>query len=270
MSLSKRREVESQLLREIAEQGIVPLSRKDRLEAIKQHEQARRDYEDSRKEMLRHEIARFYRVAIFGSARLDADDSDFKFVTKLAQGLVEARGVDIVTGGGPGLMEAANKGVHLALDSWKGRKRVRPKSLGVTLTTLPQEPKPNEFLHLELRHGEFSTRLQTFIDKTDAAYFAPGGVGTLLELALLLQTKQVGHIGEDYPLIVHPFWKSTVEGWNNAFYHEREQQRRTPLISPKDLNLVQFSDDIPYIVGSISRSYDRWKTNIRSHVQVLP
>lgn len=270
MSSSIRIEVLEQLYTQVKEHGVIPLSRQDRLKAIQKLAATRQKYEEARRDVLLHELASYYRVAIFGSAKLGKDSEEFRFITELARALVEARDVDIVTGGGPGIMEAANLGAQTAVQNARGIRKLRAKSVGITMNSLPASEMPNQHLHFEARHTEFPTRLQTFLDKTDAAYHATGGIGTLCELALLLQTKQVGHIEGHYPIIAHPSWEPVVNAWNNELYHRRLAQDRTPLISSQDLQLILFSDQIPDIVGVVSQSYDNWAQNIRRYVQLLP
>lgn len=270
MSSSTRIEVLENLHTLVKENGTIALSRQDRIKAFHELEVGRQQNEENRRKVLLHELARFYRVVIFGSARLGKNSQEFRFVTKLAQSLVEARDVDIVTGGGPGIMEAGNLGVRLALKNPVRSRRLRARSLGVTISTLPHEAGPNSHLHFETKHREFPTRLQTFLDKTDAAFFAPGGIGTLLEMAFVLQTKQVGHIEASYPLIAHPFWEPVVEAWNNQLYYLRLAQGNTPLISQEDLQLISFTDKIPDIVNIVSQSYDIWDQSIRKYVKILP
>lgn len=270
MSTSVRKEVLEQLYIQVQERGIVPLSHREQLHANKTLEEARRKYEEARRNVLRHELARYYRVVIFGSTRLGEDSEEFKFISDLAKSLVETRDVDIVTGGGPGIMKAAHYGARLATqEASVSGKRLRTKNYGVTLSTLPNQ-KSSGYFHFEAKHTEFSTRLQTFLDKTDASYNAQGGIGTLFEQLLLVQTKQIGHIETDYPILAHPFWLPIVDTWNDELYHRRVAKGRTPLISEEDLKLIRFTDRIPEIVEVISDSYDNWAKNIRAHIRIIP
>lgn len=271
MSLPARIEVLGQAYAEIRDTGSITLSNSEIVEANAEFELAKIAYERVRRKVLRHEI-RHFRTAIFGGSRLGEDSPEFRFVTQLTKTLVEAMGdIDIVTGGGPGIMEAAHLGTKLAIDEAQLNGRVlNAKNLGITITTLSHQEDPNKHIHFETRNPEFPIRLQTFLDKTDAAYHAQGGIGTLLELALLTQTKQVGHLEDKYPLLAHPFWEPIVESWNKAFYHQRKVEGSTLLISEKDLTLVKFTDNIPGIVDVISKSYDHWDQNIRPYIKIVP
>ena len=95
----------------------------------------------------------FYRVSIFGSARIKPNSKNFKEVYKLAFEL-SRRGADIVTGGGPGLMQAANKGAK------EGSKKSR--SIGIAID-LPFESSPNSHLDVKRQHRRFSSRLDEFM-----------------------------------------------------------------------------------------------------------
>ncbi len=121
MIASLRKEVLTLLTAQAQKHEIIPISRSGRTEAFGELRVARDGYEDARKKALFYELAMFYRVAIFGSARLNEGSEEFKFVTNLTKALVEARDVDIVTGGGPGIMEAANYGTRLAIQEANGQ-----------------------------------------------------------------------------------------------------------------------------------------------------
>ena len=113
----------------------------------------------------------YYRVSIFGSARLKPDTPLYKEVYDLAFQLA-MRNADIVTGGGPGLMDAANKG---AKDGGK-----KSRSIGLSIE-LPYETDANSHLDVKRNHKRFSSRLDEFMRISHAVVVTPGGIGTLLE-----------------------------------------------------------------------------------------
>ena len=268
--MSIRKEVLENLEVNIRNHNIIPLSKCTGMEANKAIEQARKGYEDARGELLYQELGRFYRVVIFGSARLQKDSEEFIFVTNLAKSLVVARDVDIVTGGGTGIMEAAHYGTQLAIkEASSNGKIIKARNHGVAILNLPIQEPPSEFAHFAATHPEFSPRLQAFMDKSHAAYLAVGGIGSLLELMMLVQTRQVGHLEREYPVITHPFYKPIVDSWNDQMYHNRVATGLTPLISESDLTLITFTDKIPEIVDIISRNYDDWKERFRNHVRIV-
>ena len=138
----------------------------------------------------------FYRVSIFGSARIKPDTKEYKGVYTLAKELAE-NGADIVTGGGPGLMEAANAGVK------KGSSK--SKSFGIRID-LPFEATPNEHLDIKFYHKRFSSRLDEFMRISHAVVVTPGGIGTLLELLYTWQLIQVDHISARPIILVGDMW----------------------------------------------------------------
>jgi uncharacterized protein (TIGR00730 family) len=142
-----------------------------------------------------------YRVTIFGSARPQPDHWVYQEVKRVAAGLC-AMDCDIVTGGGPGLMRAANEGAQAA--SSKG------KSIGVRVD-LPFEQDVNPFVEQAFEHGSFFTRLHQFVIMSDAYVVAPGGIGTVLEAMMVWQLLQVRHIHDAPLLFVGSMWKGLVE-----------------------------------------------------------
>lgn len=144
----------------------------------------------------------FYRVCIFGSARIRAESENYQQVKELAYELA-MREVDIVTGGGPGLMEAANLGAKSASN--------RSRSYGLAIT-LPFESDANSHLDVKYQHRRFSSRLDEFMRMSHAVVVTPGGIGTLLEFFYTWQLMQVKHISER-PLILlgKDFWSDFID-----------------------------------------------------------
>ena len=133
-----------------------------------------------------------YRVAIFGSARTKEGDPKYQEVFEISKGLAAA-GFDIVTGGGPGIMLAANA-EHQSVPS-------DGHSIGLNIK-LPFEQEANKFLDIKKGFDRFSGRLDTFMALSDAVIVAPGGIGTLLELFYSWQLIQVQHVCET-PIILY-------------------------------------------------------------------
>src|SRR4051794_19722873 len=117
-----------------------------------------------------------YRVAIFGSARAQPGTPVYDEVKRAAAAFA-GMGCDIVTGGGPGLMQAANEGAKMA---------GAPGSLGIRVE-LPFEQDVNPFVEQAFEHETFFTRLQHFVIASDAFVVVPGGIGTVLETLLVWQ-----------------------------------------------------------------------------------
>lgn len=142
------------------------------------------------------------KVAIFGSARPKSITRLYKDTTDAAKLLVK-NGWTVCTGGGPGLMEAANRGAKEACQEGVC-------SFGYSIY-LPFEAKTNEHVQQDTHHKTFFTRLEQFAD-ADAFIALPGGYGTILEIMTVVQLLQVGHM-EPRPLI--------LVGHNNLIIMER-------------------------------------------------
>ena len=165
-----------------------------------------------------------FRVVVFGSARIKPGDKVYEQVFNIGRA-VGAMGADIVTGGGPGLMEAANKG-HMT-----GRLVGDDShSIGVGIK-LPFEESLNKHIDLKDEHEHFSTRLDMFMRLSNIVVVAPGGIGTLLELAYTWQLIQVGHICKMPIILVGKMWKDLLE------WVKREMVTQG-LVSAKDLDFI--------------------------------
>ena len=132
-----------------------------------------------------------YRVTIFGSARVRPGTFGYE-ETKRAAAALAAMGCDIITGGGPGLMQAANEGAAAAGSS--------ARSVGIRVD-LPFEQDVNAFVTEAFEHRTFFTRLHQFVLTSDAFLVAPGGIGTVLEMLMVWQLLQVKQL-ENTPLIL--------------------------------------------------------------------
>jgi len=130
-----------------------------------------------------------FRVVIFGSARIEKGDPTWNLVYNLAKSIA-MEGMDLVTGGGPGLMNAASEG-HNA-----GDISDKANSIGLQIK-LPDTQRDAHHIEIMREFSRFSTRLDNFIELANAVVVAPGGIGTLLELLYtwqLMQVKMISHI----------------------------------------------------------------------------
>ena len=143
----------------------------------------------------------YFRVSIFGSARIKPETDEYKQVYELAKKLVKNK-VDIVTGGGPGLMEAANLGAK--------NVKSKSKSFGLHID-LPFETSPNEHLDITYHHKRFSSRLDEFMRISHAVIVTPGGIGTVLELLYTWQLIQVNHISKRPVILLGDMWNGLIE-----------------------------------------------------------
>ncbi len=145
----------------------------------------------------------YYRVTIFGSSRMHEGDELYSEVRRLAERL-SFMGIDIITGGGPGLMQAANEGERL------GDVSDHTYSIGLNVD-LPHEQSSNPYVEKLYQHGTFFSRLHHFVHLSSAFVVMPGGIGTTLEALLVWQLAQVGHL-ENRPLIfIGDMWRDLVD-----------------------------------------------------------
>ena len=184
-----------------------------------------------------------YRVTIFGSARLQPGTFGYEETRRTAAALAEM-GCDIVTGGGPGLMQAANEGAASAGG--------RTQSVGIRVD-LPFEQGANAFVTQLFEHRTFFTRLHQFVLASDAFVVAPGGIGTVLETMMVWQLLQVKHL-EDTPLIlVGRMWPGLV-----AWALESMVAGDPPLASVEDLRIPCCVPDADAAVALLQQHHAEW------------
>lgn len=188
---------------------------------------------------------RRYRVTIFGSARIAPGDPIYAQAKELARRL-SAAGCDIVTGGGPGLMQAANEGENL------GDPDNKTESHGVRIE-LPFEQGANAFVEKAYTHRTFYSRLHHFVRLSSAFVVLGGGIGTTLETFLIWQLLQVRH-AEDVPLVfVGPMWRDLVE-----WARRHMLAGPAPLASAADL-------DIPICVEGVDEAFALLDAHRKKH-----
>ncbi|HLW36036.1 MAG TPA: LOG family protein, partial [Chthoniobacterales bacterium] len=152
---------------------------------------------------LRRTTRQNYRVTIFGSARLRPGSFAYESVKKLAAELTKM-GCDIISGGGPGIMQAANEGAYSA------DPEALQRSVGIRVE-LPFEQKVNPFVGLAYEHRTFFSRLHHFMIASDAFVVVPGGIGTLLEMSLAWQLLQVRKLYNTPLILVGKMWTELVD-----------------------------------------------------------
>ncbi len=179
-----------------------------------------------------------YKVAIFGSARIQEGDQVYQDVYAIARGLA-ASGIDIITGGGPGLMRAANA----------GSKSVQSgtHSIGLNIR-LPREQQSNDYLDIKKEFDRFSDRLDTFMSLADAVVVAPGGIGTLLELFYAWQLVQVEHICETPIILFGDLWEPLLV-WM------KQEVLARHLMDTKDMRMIFHISDPEQVVAMIGTLY---------------
>jgi uncharacterized protein (TIGR00730 family) len=186
-----------------------------------------------------------YRVTIFGSARVPSDHWVYTAVRDLAAELARMDCV-VITGGGPGLMRAANEGVHIANAAAPGG------SVGIRVD-LPFEQEVNAFVTEAFEHGTFFTRLHHFVLMSDAFVVVPGGIGTVLETMMVWQLLQVQKLHDTPLILAGKMYKELVE-WSSKHMLARD----FPLASPEDMHIPVCVEDGPAILRLIREHHAAW------------
>ena len=184
-----------------------------------------------------------YRVAIFGSARAKPGTFVYDEV-KRAAAVFAARGCDIVTGGGPGLMQAANEGASLA---------GAPGSMGIRVD-LPFEQDVNPFVEQAFEHETFFTRLHHFVIASDAFVVVPGGIGTVLETLMIWQLLQVRHVNDVPLILVGKMWRGLIEWTRTSMLDPR-----LPLINEQDLLIPHCVDTADDAIAVVRNLHGMWQ-----------
>ncbi|HUN56190.1 MAG TPA: TIGR00730 family Rossman fold protein [Smithella sp.] len=174
-------------------------------------------------------------VTIFGSARSKPDNIYYQKTETLARLLVQ-NGFNVITGGGPGVMEAANKGASEA----------GGKSVGLNIR-LPFEQKPNPYANIHIDYKYFFVRKVMFVKYAVAYVIMPGGFGTMdefFEALTLIQTRKI----KSFPLILmgSEYWHGLIEWLKNTMLKEDK-------ISPADMDLIQIVDEPEEVVKLIKK-----------------
>jgi len=188
-----------------------------------------------------------FRVVVFGSSRLTPDSEAYQQMYKLGFALGQ-RKMDVVTGGGPGVMEAANKG-HVDGSPDEDNKS---QSIGVRIELPFREPE-NPNLDVVEQFAQFSKRLEEFMRISNFVVVAPGGIGTLLEFAYVWQLLQVGHLSNVKVLVIGEMWELLLE-W------ARKNIAETGLADLTDLDYIQKVGSVDEILEMIDRSYQEFNS----------
>jgi uncharacterized protein (TIGR00730 family) len=185
-----------------------------------------------------------FRVTIFGSARIPSDHWVYAAVRDLATELVKM-GCGIVTGGGPGLMQAANEGAALA-------GAAQERSIGIRVH-LPFEQEVNAFVGEAYAHRTFFSRLHHFVLVSDAFVVVPGGIGTVLELAMIWQLLQVRKLNRTPLILIGRMWADFVS-WGRQYLLRPE----FPLANPEDLAIPHCVDSAEQAITLIRKHHQEW------------
>ena len=176
-------------------------------------------------------------ISVFGSARLPPADEFYKLAEDLGARLAR-KGITVITGGGPGIMEAANKGAHEAGGVSVG--------LGIEL---PHEQRINEFCNIAINFRYFFARKLMFVKYAQGFVIFPGGFGTfdeLFESLVLVQTGKIDH----FPVILFgsAYWQPLID-WLRTTVLDHS------MIAPDDLKLFRVTDDLDDTMAWIEKSF---------------
>lgn len=179
-------------------------------------------------------------ISIYGSARTQPANKYYKFAEQLAGRLVQ-EGFGIITGGGPGIMEAGNKGAH----------KEAGKSVGLNIE-LPFEQSHNAYIDQDklINFNYFFVRKVMLVKYAQAFVFMPGGFGTLDELfeaLTLIQTHKIDRV--PVVLIGKSYWKGLITWIENTMLAKEKN------ISPEDMELIFITDDVAEAVLHITQFY---------------
>ncbi len=181
-------------------------------------------------------------VTIFGSARVKPDNPYYKMADEIAFQLVQ-HGYGVITGGGPGIMEAGNRGAN----------RGKGKSVGLNIF-LPHEQKGNAYIDADklITFDYFFVRKVMFVKYSQGFIIMPGGLGTLDELTealTLIQTKKIGR----FPIVLvgKKFWGGMVAWWKKVLIEEE-------MISKEDLDFFNLVDSPEEAVKVIDEFYSKY------------
>jgi hypothetical protein len=177
-------------------------------------------------------------VSIFGSARTLHDHPYYKLTEEISRLLSDA-GFSVISGGGPGIMEAANKGAFYG----------KSPSVGLNIQ-LPHEQHHNPYQNVSQTFHHFFTRKVMFVKFASAYVVMPGGFGTMDELMEALTLVQTGKIRR-MPIILvgSKFWGGMIDWFKTSLQEEK-------MISPGDLDLIQVIDEPEKVVAAIFKHYE--------------
>jgi uncharacterized protein (TIGR00730 family) len=177
-------------------------------------------------------------VSIFGSARVEPATPYYELTEAIARQLSDS-GFSVISGGGPGIMEAANKGAFFG----------KSPSIGLNIQ-LPHEQHANAYQDISQSFRHFFARKYMFVKFASAYVVMPGGFGTLDELMEALTLIQTGKSRRIPIILVHePFWRGMVDWFKTTLVDEK-------MISPEDLDLIQVLDTPEEVVEAIFKHYE--------------
>ncbi len=196
-----------------------------------------------------------FRVSIFGSARTKPGQPEYEVAYALAKALGK-RDIGVVTGGGPGQMEAGNKGHREAQSE-------STNSIGLTVR-LPFEAEHNGLLDVEQHFDKFGSRLDHFMALSNAVVISSGGIGTCLEFFYTLQLTQVKHICPIPIILLDPMWEEILD-WLKGTAVKRG------FVSAHDLDNIIVAKDVEQaldIIDQTKKAFDEGGGEVCINAQV--
>ena len=187
-------------------------------------------------------------VSIFGSARTEKDNSYYLEAEKVGK-LLAQNGFGVITGGGPGIMEAANKGAY---------EEPEGTSVGVGIE-LPFEASMNPYINVGVENRYFFTRKVMFLKYSQGFVIFPGGVGTLDELFEAITLAQCGH-NVKYPIVLvgKKFWSGLIDWMQDTLW-------TNGTISQKDFDLFRIVDTAEEAVEKITEYHEKYKEDTETN-----
>ena len=177
-------------------------------------------------------------VSIFGSARTSPGDKYYLLTEQIARQLSDA-GFSVISGGGPGIMEAANKGAYFGASP----------SVGLNIQ-LPHEQHNNPFQDISQTFSHFFARKVMFVKFASAYVVMPGGFGTMDELMEALTLVQTGKTRKIPIILVHePFWRGLIDWFKNTLVAEGT-------VDAEDMDLIQVINEPKDVVAAIFKHYE--------------
>lgn len=236
--MNKEREVKDQINKPAADADSHPLSMEELDDDLRNRiHKIRRELIRGLNFVSQHK----HSVTFFGSARLPKEDPHYRRAAEIAQAIAE-EGIDIITGGGPGIMEAANLGASKAEGDDVGR------SLGLNIT-LPEEQILNPYVEKNESFHYFFARKLALTFSAEAYLFFPGGFGTLdelFEILTLVQTEKI--IKVPVIMVGEEFWRPLNKWIQESLLDEFKT------ISPNDMDLYFISDEVNEIVDIVKNA----------------
>jgi uncharacterized protein (TIGR00730 family) len=178
-------------------------------------------------------------VSVFGSARIGEETDEYQAARTVGRRFAE-EGWAVITGGGPGVMEAANRGA----------KEAGGLSVGFNIE-LPHEQGSNPYLDISYTFKHFYARKVCFVKPAEGFVIFPGGFGTLDELFEALTLIQTGK-AENFPVVL-----IDTDYWGEMIDWIKGEMLPDAMISPKDLDLLHVTDDLDYAVQTVLECYEQ-------------